>query len=114
MQPSFRNKREFYKKIDALPRGPEWKCEIKELIGDRLDEKKKPITEDVEIWHRDPVECIKELIGNPAFRETLRYAPERVYEDEKGESRQYNEMWTCDWWWDLQVSTTILNRPDTN
>lgn len=60
-------------------------------------------TEDLELWKRDPVECIKELIGNPAFQEHLSYVPERVYSDEAGLNRIYDEMWTADWWYDTQV-----------
>lgn len=60
-------------------------------------------TEDLELWKRDPVECIKELIGNPAFQEHLSYVPERVYSDDAGLNRIYDEMWTADWWYDTQV-----------
>lgn len=52
----------------------------------------------------DPVECIKELIGNPAFCNQMHFEPERVYEDEEGKSRVFDEMWTGDWWWETQVS----------
>lgn len=71
--------------------------------GDLLDKNGEHITEDVELWCRNPVECIQELIGNPAFKDYLAYLPERVYTDEEGTNRQYDEMWTADWWWDMQV-----------
>ncbi|EIW75743.1 hypothetical protein CONPUDRAFT_131960 [Coniophora puteana RWD-64-598 SS2] len=58
--------------------------------------------EELIVWKRDPVECVKELIGNPTFREMMQYAPEKVYEDMEGECRIYDEMWTGDWWWNLQ------------
>ncbi|KAF8504076.1 hypothetical protein JB92DRAFT_3206668 [Gautieria morchelliformis] len=41
-------------------------------------------------------------MGNPAFREVLHYVPEHIFEDEKRTEHIYNEMWTADWWWDLQ------------
>ena len=53
---------------------------------------------------RDPIDCIRELIGNPMFRDVMRYAPERVYVDEEGTDRLYDNMWTGNWWWDLQVN----------
>ena len=59
--------------------------------------------EAVELWLRDPIECIRELIGNPAFRDYLAYAPERVYTNQDATIRRYDEMWTADWWWNLQV-----------
>lgn len=100
---SFGNKRAFYKRIDTLPHGPKWDCEPFEIIGDELDEKNQRRSEIIYLWKRNPVECIKELIGNPAFRDNLRYAPEKVYEDNEGNNRVFDEMWTGDWWWNLQV-----------
>ncbi|KAG0691509.1 hypothetical protein DFH29DRAFT_986262 [Suillus ampliporus] len=41
---------------------------------------------------RDPVECIRELMGNPEFDHMVSYAPERV---------RFDEMWTGDLWWEL-------------
>ncbi|KAH9928731.1 uncharacterized protein B0H18DRAFT_874619, partial [Fomitopsis serialis] len=63
-KPSFGSKREFFKRIDALPKGPGWILETWEVTGNVLDEDGKPLTEEVELWRRRPVECIKELIGN--------------------------------------------------
>ncbi|KAJ7684249.1 hypothetical protein DFH06DRAFT_1072814 [Mycena polygramma] len=101
-QPSYHNTRSFFQKIDALPTGPEWTCEFFEVTGDEKDAHGRFRTEQVEFWKRDPVECIKELMGNAAFRDKMRYAPIRVYRDEAGTRREFNEMWTGDWWWNLQ------------
>ena len=87
-----------------LPRGPKWDCKEFKLTGDEKDDKGKFKTEIVQLWKRDPVECVKELIGNPAFRDKLRYLPQCAYEDDKGKTRMFDEMWTGDWWWNLQVS----------
>ena len=94
----------FYKHIDTLLRGPKWECKELQITGDERDDKGKLKLEVVQLWKRDPVECIKELIGNPAFRNKLRYSPQRVYEDENGKTRVFDEMWTGDWWWNTQVS----------
>lgn len=112
-KPSFKNKRAFYKCIDTLPRGAKWECEVFKITGDERDEKGKLRSEVLQRWKRDTVECIKELIGNPAFRDNLRYAPQRVYEDEDGTNRLFNEMWTGDWWWDTQVSSCLSLWRDT-
>jgi Plavaka transposase len=66
--------------------------------------------EKLELWRRDPVECVKELMGNPALKNYMKYAPERVYEDVEGETRIFDEMWTADWWWDTQVKKIGLNN----
>ena len=73
-------------------------------MGDEKDNKGKFKTKIVQLWKRDPVECVKELIGNPTFRDKLRYLPQHAYEDDKGKTRMFDEMWTGDWWWNLQVS----------
>ncbi|KAI0709807.1 hypothetical protein C8Q76DRAFT_624659 [Earliella scabrosa] len=101
--PSFHNKRSFLQKIDALPAGPEWICEQLEVVGDAVDEDGQVRTESLELWRGDPIECIRELIANPAFREFIRFAPEQLFQDQEGQGRIYDEAWTADWWWELQV-----------
>jgi Plavaka transposase len=59
--------------------------------------------EKLELWRRDPVECVKDLMGNPAFADIMHFAPEKIYTDPEREDRQYDEMWTGDWWWNTQV-----------
>ena len=101
--PSFHNSHALLQRIDVLPKRPEWICVTFHITGDELDKNGERCTEDVELWHQDPVECIKELISNSAFQDKLVYSPLRIYEDEQMTNRIYNEMWTCNWWWDIQV-----------
>ena len=69
-----------------------------------MDEDGKPMPpEKLELWRRNPVDCIKELINNPSFKAVLRYTPEWVYHDKEEKICVYDEMWTGDWWWDTQV-----------
>jgi hypothetical protein len=91
------------KKIDELPIGPEWKCQIIDVKGDRHDEDGNPMQEQLELWHRDPIECVEGLIGNPAYQKFISYVPEHVYVDCEGKVRVFDELWTADWWWDTQV-----------
>ena len=79
-------------------------CDVFELDGDVPDENGTLKTEEIELWRRDPVDCIRELIGNPTFREFLKYAPEKLFEKMDGSGRIYDETWTGDWWWEMQVS----------
>ncbi|KAJ7630322.1 hypothetical protein FB45DRAFT_978715 [Roridomyces roridus] len=102
--PSYHNTRAFFQsRIDALPGGPEWECEIFDVVGDEVDERGEPKKEEIELWKRNPVECIKELMGNAAFREKMRYAPQCVYRDAEGNCREYGEMWTTNWCGDKQA-----------
>ncbi|KAJ6456801.1 hypothetical protein C8R47DRAFT_996166 [Mycena vitilis] len=102
--PSFHNNRAFLQRIDALPEGPKWRCYPFELVGDELNADGEAKKEIVEMWCRDPVECVRELVGNPAFTEQV-YEPCRIFKkrvDGKYSNREFNEMWTADWWWDIQ------------
>ncbi|KAI9001505.1 hypothetical protein BD414DRAFT_406373 [Trametes punicea] len=103
-RPLFHNKYTYLKRLDELPVGPGWVCDEWEVEGDLLDENGARQTEDVELWRRDPVECIQELLGNPVFKTFIRYAPEKLFGDQEGTERTriYDEMWTADWWWDIQ------------
>lgn len=81
---SFHNNRTFLQKIDALPTGPDWTCEIVTAAGDQVDENGELMVEELELWMRDP---------------------ERVYGNAEGteDSRIFDEMWTANWWWKIQV-----------
>lgn len=61
----------------------------------------------LELWWRDPVECVQELIGNPAFCNVMKYAPERLYADPDGKVQIIDEMWTGSWWWEIQVGVAL-------
>ncbi|KAJ7059962.1 Zn-finger domain-containing protein [Mycena amicta] len=100
----FHNNRSFLKKVDELPTGPGWTCKMVHVPGDRVDDNKKAMSEDLELWIRDPVECIKELMSNPTFESSMAYAPEHVYStvEPDEDHRVLDEMWTGDWWWQTQ------------
>lgn len=95
-----------FKKIDTLPAGPEWECVTFEVEG--VDANGDPTIEEVELWRRNPVECVKELLANPAFKDKCHYEPKRVFTDKSKANRVYNEMWTGEWWWELQASSNPL------
>lgn len=97
------------KKLDTLPAGPGWACDLMEVEGDRPREDGQMVVERLELWKRDPVECVKELIGNPLLKDYIAYAPEKAYQHMDGAEtdRIWDEMWTGDWWWDMQVSLYV-------
>ncbi|KAJ7205623.1 hypothetical protein B0H12DRAFT_1035007 [Mycena haematopus] len=104
IEPSFPSNRAFLKFVDSLPAGPQWYCNPVELVGDELDADGQPRKEIVEVWYRDPVECVRELLGNPTFKKQG-YKPLRVYKsfrDGRYTNREFSEMWTADWWWEIQ------------
>ncbi|KAG1721121.1 uncharacterized protein EDB91DRAFT_1256641 [Suillus paluster] len=98
----FHNNRSFLQRIDELPHGPAWSCNMVTVRGNREDENGELLEEQVELWSRDPVECVKELIGNPSFQVDMAYNPARAFSDPAGEHRVIDEMWTADWWVEKQ------------
>jgi hypothetical protein len=91
--------------VDRLPTdGPEWSCDVIKIAGDTFDDEGELLTEDVELWRRNPLDCVRELIGNPAFKDVMEYAPEMVFKDSSGQNRIFDEMSSGDWWWEVQVS----------
>lgn len=60
-------------------------------------------TEEVELWLRDPVECVRELFSNPAFKDKIHYKPQKTYANKSKTERVYSEMWEGQWWWKMQV-----------
>lgn len=100
---AYTTKDQLLQAIDDLPGGVGWKLEKVTLKGDLEDDDGNPIVETLELWYRDPVDCIRELMGNPVFKDVMQYAPQKLFEDIGGKSEIINEMWTADWWWKLQV-----------
>ncbi|KIK13304.1 hypothetical protein PISMIDRAFT_18070 [Pisolithus microcarpus 441] len=100
---SFDNARSLLKYVDKLHTGLAWTCEMIDVEGDVVTEDGTMKREQLELWWRDPVECVQELIGNPAFWDLMSYVLERAYADAKGENHIYDEMWTGDWWWNVQT-----------
>jgi hypothetical protein len=85
------------KEIDTLPHGPAWRAvtlRVKEGDESRI----------VVVYIRNIIEVIRELIGNVRFRAHMRYAPERHWTSSARRKRVFGEMWTGDWWWNMQVS----------
>ena len=93
--------------VDSLPITSKWKCEVIKVEGNIIGEGGKPKTENVELWFRNPIECIQDLIGNPSFQDHIAYAPQRVFTSDAGTTRIYDEAWTGNWWWAMQVSARL-------
>ncbi len=97
----------FFQHVDQLPKANPWIYDELTITGDVIGKDGKPLSEQLDLWRRDPVECIRELIGEQALRDKMGYAPEQVFSDAKGTNRIYDEMWSGQWWWDVQVSRLV-------
>ncbi|KAG9122401.1 hypothetical protein FRC07_001227, partial [Ceratobasidium sp. 392] len=91
--------------IDALPlAGPKWNVKAVKVTGDKLGPDGEPVTEIVELWHRDILGVIRELLENHTYGRDLVFAPCEKWNDAEHTERVYDEMWTGDWWKRLQES----------
>lgn len=70
--------------------------------------------ERLQLYHRDILLCIRALYGDPAFAHDLAFAPEQHYTDHEQTHRVYNEVYTGDWWWAVQVRNVDLNKISIN
>ena len=91
------------KKVDHLPVGPTWNCDNIRVTGNILGPNKQFLTEDLEIWRRNAVTCVADLMGNTTFKDYIVYKPVRV---KRNGQRYYSEMCMSEWWWKIQVHTT--------
>jgi hypothetical protein len=90
---SYRSVKALHNVIDnELPGRPPFQCRELVIGDERLD-----------FYCRDILECIRSLYGDPKFAQAMAFAPERHYTSGARTSRIYNELYTGDWWWIVQV-----------
>jgi Plavaka transposase len=90
---SYKNTNELNKIVDNLPSSRPKFRRNEIVVGD----------ETLEVYHRDILECVRALYGDPEFSPHLVFKPERHYADEDKTVRMYGDMHTGKWWWDTQV-----------
>lgn len=99
----WKNARALLQDVDRLPTSSEWFH--KDLTIPSTSE--GGVDRVVDIYYRNPVDLVKELIGNPDFNQTgiMTYDPMEVYSENADgtRSREYDEAWTGDWWNKVQV-----------
>ena len=88
------------KKIASLPKQGEWTTCSMLLSEDS--------TVQHQIYYRNPVNVIQALWSNPIYSNQMTFAPQKMWSSSERISRLYNEMWTGDWWWKIQVCIYIF------
>ncbi|KAI6038367.1 hypothetical protein EDC04DRAFT_2868476 [Pisolithus marmoratus] len=99
----FDNAHSFLKYVDRLHTGLGWTCEMIDMEGDITAKDGTLRHKQLELWQCEPIKCIQELMGNLAFWDIMSYMPKHAYTDVNGENCIYDEMWTGNWWWDVQT-----------
>ena len=108
-QPPFADKDQLHAAIDAIPLGSApWKaCTVKytgplPLHGDVPSW----MTDEHELFYRDPVEVIRNQLQNPAFDGHIDYAPYKEFGSD-GE-RRWSNLMSADWAWKQAVVSLSL------
>ncbi|KAF8600791.1 hypothetical protein BDV93DRAFT_546232 [Ceratobasidium sp. AG-I] len=99
--------------LDELPTaGPKWRSRLIRIEGDIMGPDGEPIVEEVELWTRDILEVIQELLENVTYGKDMVFEPRTEYSDADRTERCYTEMWTGDWWRKIQdmlpLGATVL------
>ncbi|KAG9080472.1 hypothetical protein FRC06_006535, partial [Ceratobasidium sp. 370] len=83
--------------LDKLPHGPGW--EVYEIVTKQagLADKKSYL------FTRNIVEVVCDIMANPAFKEFMRYAPQRHWTTADRRSRVFGNPWSANWWWRTQL-----------
>ena len=113
VSPSFHNTHALLHKIDSLLTGSKWECVEILIKGEGVGSDGVMVTETVELWCCNPLDCIKELLLNPAFKDKISYKPRKMFMDELRTERVYGEMWEGDWWWTMQVHPVQLTQKNS-
>lgn len=83
--------------VGVLPTGPTWSAHTIIVEG-------AVHTYVLHVFKRNVIEVTRELISDPKLEWDMCCAPERHWTLIECLSRIYNETWTGDWWWEMQVS----------
>lgn len=70
------------------------------------------MVEEVDLWRRNPLDCIQELIGNPLFKDNIVFEPGQFFTDEACSNRLIDEAWTANWWWKAHVSSRLSSNDE--
>ena len=84
--------------VDQLLQGAGWQAE--ELVVGKECYARSHV-----LYKRPVIDVIQDLIGNPAFKDFMHYAPKCYWTSQVQQLRVYGEMWTGNWLWQHQVSS---------
>ena len=97
---SFTSARALRAKVELLPGGPCWKSKTIIMPGGAT---KTPLV----LYYRDGLEVFRHIFGNPEFKNSMSFIPQKIYSNHNKEIRIYTEMFTGDWAWEAQVNMSF-------
>ena len=78
-----------------LPAGPQWSYKTVPTLV--------PTKDDIVLYFRDPIECLKSLFSNPLYHKHIELVPYRCYTSAAKTNRVYDEWMSGDVSWTIQV-----------
>jgi len=96
--PPFRSARHLYDVIDNTPlAGMKWSKFYVKYAGNQPSSNRPPwMDQTFDVWFRDPLACLRNMLANPDFKDSFDYGPYREYSVESDE-RQYQDFMSGDW-----------------
>lgn len=99
---SFKNAKELRGRAELLPMGPQWHATPVPL-------QTYPTKMPVQLYHRDPIDCLQSLLHSPLVADHIDFTPFRLYKSAERIVRVYTEWLSGDAAWNFQVSKVILH-----
>ena len=77
---SFTSARALRAKVELLPGGPQWKSKTIVIPGGAT---RTPLV----LYYRDGLEVFKHIFGNPEFKNSMSFIPQKIYSNHEKETR---------------------------
>ncbi|KAF7975623.1 hypothetical protein HWV62_9217, partial [Athelia sp. TMB] len=111
---SYKSAKELRNRAELLPPGPQWKCKPWKTSHPT----KRPLS----LFYRDSIECLRSLLRNPLFADSMHYTPFREFRSAAKLVRVYEEWMSGNNAWRIQSQLpegatlvgTILSSDKTN
>jgi hypothetical protein len=79
-----------------LPTGPAWMCKPITTVY--------PVKNKINLFYRDPIECLKSLMRSPLLKDFITFTPFRLYQTSAKLVRVYTEWLSGNAAWAMQVN----------
>ena len=105
----FENIADFNRRLGLLPaKGGEWKS----VILNPQNNAPRNASMNLTFWYRDSLEILRDMVGDKRLSPHIHWAPQKITNSKK--DRVYSELWSGDWWWNMQVSPKCLQNHRVN
>ena len=101
IQLSFRTAKDLHNRAEILPSGPRWHSIPMETPV--------PATNKIDLFYRNPLECLESLMWSPLLKDYISFTPFRLYESTTKVMRTYTEWLSGDAAWCMQVMLTYFS-----